>query len=98
MDQLVKADVFFFITSIAVIVSSIVLIVAFVYVIQILRDVRYITKRVRAETDEILEDVHQARNFIKKEAKRALNIKDVISGVMQAVFQKGRKRSSEKKN
>lgn len=97
MNELVKADIFFFITSIAVVVASVVLTVAFIYLIQILRDVRYITKRVRRESDEIIEDVHEARNFIKKEVQQALDIKELIGGVVQSVFSRGRKRSPRKK-
>jgi chromate transport protein ChrA len=97
MDQLVKADIFFFITTLAVVVSSIVLTVAFIFVIQILRDVRYVTKRVRSEADDIIADVHDARDFVKKEVKQALDIKEIVSGIMGMFKKKKRSRKSEKK-
>jgi hypothetical protein len=97
MDQLVKADIFFFITTLAVVVASIVLTIAFVFVIQILRDVRYIIKRVRKETDEILADVSDVRIFVKKEVKQALDIKEMVSGIMGMFAKKKRSQKTIKK-
>jgi hypothetical protein len=97
MEQFVKADIFFFITTLAVVVTSIVLTIAFVFIIQILRDVRYITKRIRKETDGLLEDVHDARNFVKKEVKQALDIRELISGIMGMFVKKKRSRKTAKK-
>jgi len=97
MEQFINADIFFFITTIVVIVASIVLTIAFVYVIQILRDVRYIIKRVRKEADEILGDVHDARKFVKKEVRQMLDIKELIGGIMDMFLKKKRSRKTTKK-
>lgn len=97
MEQILKADIFFFITTIAVVGTSVVLTIAFVYIIQILRDVRYITRRVRKEADGILEDVQDARKFVKKEVKRAADVKDVIGMVSQLITGRGKKQTSRKK-
>ena len=86
MDTLVQADIFFFITSIAIVVVTIAILIAFFFLIQILRDVRYTSKRIREESDKILSDVGDLRAFLKKEGKRALNIKDLVSGVLH-IFQ-----------
>ena len=90
MDTLVQADVFFFITSIAIVLVTIATLMALFLLIQILRDVRYTTKRIREEADRIISDVEGLREFVKKEGKRAFNIKELVSGVFH-IFQ-GKKR------
>lgn len=90
MDTLVQADVFFFITSIAIGLITIAVLMALFLLIQILRDVRYTTKRIREEADRIISDVEGLREFVKKEGKRAFNIKELVSGVFH-IFQ-GKKR------
>ena len=86
MDTWVQADIFFFITSAAVLVVTIATLIALCFFIQILRDVRYTSKKVREETDKIISDVDGLREFVKKEGKRAINIKELVSGVLH-IFQ-----------
>lgn len=61
MDVIAKSDVFFFITSIAVIVLSAVVAVALVYAIRILRNVSHVSKIVSEESDLIAKDVSRLR-------------------------------------
>lgn len=56
-----KSDVFFFITSIAVIILSVAVAAALVYAIRILRNVDHISKTVRDESDLIIKDVSKLR-------------------------------------
>ena len=95
MDTLVQADIFFFITSAAVVVVSIATLVALVFFIQILLDVRYTSKKIREETDKIISDVDDLRKFVKKEGKRAVNVKEIIGGVLR-LFQ-GKKQARKTK-
>jgi hypothetical protein len=97
MDNVLQADIFFFITTVAVIVASIVLTIALIYVIQILRDVRYVTKRTRKEADGILDDIHSARRFVEKEVKRAFDIREVVTGIVGMFLKKKRSRKTTKK-
>jgi len=90
MDTLVQADIFFFITSIAISLVTIAMLMALFVLFQILRDIRYTSKRIREETDRIISDVDDLREFVKKEGKRVLNIKDLLSGVLH-IF-RGKKR------
>ena len=87
MDTLVQADIFFFITSIAISLVTIAMLMALFVLFQILRDIRYTSKRIREETDRIISDVDDLREFVKKEGKRAFNIKELVSGVLH-IFQK----------
>ena len=65
-----KSDVFFFITSTAVVVLSLVLLVALYYLIKILRDVKDISHTVKRESELILSDVDAVRRSIKKKSKQ----------------------------
>lgn len=67
MQTLIHADIFFFITSIFVFVSTIILAVAGIYFILILRDMKDISGKVRREGGEIIEDVKELREKIKEE-------------------------------
>lgn len=76
MDQFYKQDIFFFVTTIAVIVVGIVITVAIIYIIKILRDVKYISKKAKAETDNLAQDLQELRANVKQQgfkAKHALN-------------------------
>lgn len=50
-----KADIFFFISTIIAVILGIGITVVIVYLIKIVRDVRYITERARERTDNILD-------------------------------------------
>ncbi len=76
MDSLLKADIFFVITSASVVVVAVFLVIALVYVIRIVKDVKYVSKRVKAEADLIALDIDAARAKIKEEGYKAASIAD----------------------
>lgn len=90
MQALVKSDIFFFITSIAVVVLTIVLAVAAVYVIRILRDVKDLSGKAKDEGEKIIEDMRSVRENMKGKAARLSDILTVLG-----VFKRGRKRTKE---
>jgi len=63
-----KADVFFFITSIAVLALTLGLFIVIFYLIRILNDIKHVSKSVRGKSDVILEDVDRLREGIKSGA------------------------------
>lgn len=65
--SLIHADIFFFITTVVVIVLAILLIFALVFIIEILRDARDITRKFKKESEEVLGDLHDLREHIKQE-------------------------------
>ena len=65
MDTLLKADIFFVITSIAVVLLTIGGVVALVYVIKILREVKSITELLRREGEHLSEDVEELRTQVR---------------------------------
>ena len=67
MDPILKSEIFFFITAIAVIVLSVSAAVVLVYAIRILRDVDHVAKLVRDESDLIAKDVSGLREAAEEE-------------------------------
>jgi len=76
MENIIKADIFFFITSIAVVVSTIGVVIVAVYVVRILRDMKHISKKVSEEGDKIIGDVEYLREAAKAEGVKIKNVSD----------------------
>ena len=56
MDTVLKANVFFFVTTIAVIAFTVVGLVAFMYLIGILKDIRRATRKLEGEMEAVAEN------------------------------------------
>lgn len=69
MESVAKSDMFFFVTTIAVVVVTLVLVVALSYIIRIASDIKYIASRAKKETDEIADDLKVARETLKTKGK-----------------------------
>jgi len=65
MQELMKADIFFFVTSLAVILLTVGLIIALYYIVRILRNVRDISERVDEGTKALAEDLTVVRSNLK---------------------------------
>ncbi len=68
MDSLIKADIFFFITSVAVVVLALLGAVVFGMVIAVLVEVRKIATRTRREVEGIYNDIHAIRSEVREGA------------------------------
>lgn len=66
MTEVLQANVFFFITAMAVVVFTIFVCVAMYFVIKILRSVSNITDRIDEGSENIAEDIKQLRTYIAK--------------------------------
>lgn len=65
--ELLKSDIFFFVTTIAVIVIGVLLLIALIYTIKILRDIKHVSRAVKEESDKIIEEVENVRTgFLSK--------------------------------
>ena len=67
MQELLKSDIFFVVTTFAVVFVSVCLVVALVYIIRILKDMKILSKKARDEGEKILEDVAEFRQGAKKQ-------------------------------
>ncbi len=70
MNTLIHADIFFFISTIALIVISLCVTVILVYAIIIIRDFSHIARKVKEESMEIIEDVRMVRGDMKRDGFR----------------------------
>lgn len=78
MDTLIHADIFFFITAIAVVLATGALLVALWYVIQILRDVREISAKAKNAADKLEVDFETLRADLKHKGTKVGSIADMI--------------------
>ncbi len=85
MTEIMKSDVFFFVTTIAVALVSIVFVIALVYVISILKDAKELSVRAREEGTAILDDIGEIRQNAKGKSLRILDI-------IQSLFSFGKKK------
>jgi hypothetical protein len=76
-ESLIHADIFFFISTIALVVISIGLSIALYYGIQILRNVRDVSERVRDESEEVLSDVKKLRHALRDEGIKWRHVADL---------------------
>ncbi len=75
MDQLIHADIFFFVSTIAVALVTLGLIAALIYIVRILKDVDHLTARARTEVDSLGDDLDTLRKNLRAEGsviRRAL--------------------------
>jgi hypothetical protein len=71
MNTLIHADIFFFVTTIVVVVIGIALTIALVYLAKVLSDIKIVTQQVKEETILFRDDIAELRGDIKKEGFRA---------------------------
>lgn len=74
--SILKSDVFFFVTTICVVAVSGVFIIALFYIIAVLRDIKYISRRAKEEGEEILNDARELREALK----------DKSGGILSFIF------------
>jgi len=90
MDTLAKSDIFFFITSIAVIILTILGAIALVYAIKLLRDAKAVMAEVKRQSEVIISDIDDARAYVKREGLKL----GAYLGILGSFF---RKRGAAKK-
>lgn len=74
MSEIAKADIFFVVTTIAVVVVSVVLIVALVYLIKILRDFKQVSGKVKEESERISKDLADLHSAVREQGARVARV------------------------
>jgi|SRR6185437_2610275 len=93
MQTLVHADVFFFISSIALVVLSILLAVALFYAISVMRDVKEVSVKLKKASADIEKDIEGFRNELKAKGNKISGMADMVLGfVARALTPKVKKR------
>jgi uncharacterized protein YoxC len=91
MSDLLQADIFFFITTIAVILSAVLFAVLLVYLIKFLRDAKEISHRVKKEIVGLADDLTDLRENLREHGSK-------LSDLAQAVSSFGRGKKSTRKS
>lgn len=91
METLIHADIFFFVSTISLVVITIGLAWALVYLIRILRNVRDISDKARVESDEIVSDLRSFRRAIKEEGLKWKSISALIRSFFTLRAVRGKK-------
>lgn len=86
-----KADIFFFVTAITVVILGLLIAAGLFYTIRILRDVEHISSTVRDESDKIIEDVDDLRKDLKKEGKKLTGVLSVFASFLTKRAKKHKK-------
>ncbi len=89
-ESILKADIFFVVTTVAVSLVSVGSVVALVYVIRILRDVKILSTKMKVEGEKILDDMDEFREETKSGVRFAVNLIGKMIGI-------SRKRSKAEK-
>ena len=74
MQNLIQTDVFFFITSVAVVLVTILVLVMFWYIIRILKNIKDVSDIVKKETIFFSTDLSGVRKKIKKLFDSLINL------------------------
>jgi biopolymer transport protein ExbB/TolQ len=76
--SLIHADIFFFITTIALVVISIGLSIAMFYLIKILRDASFVSDKIKQESTELITDIKKLRESIKDEGLKWKYVSEMV--------------------
>lgn len=93
MEDIIKADIFFFISSVAIIVFTICAIIIMFYVLRILKDMKNISRNMSQESDKFMNDIDSLRETVKAEGVKVMTVADFFLNL----FIRRQKRSKEKK-
>jgi hypothetical protein len=77
-ESLIHADVFFLISTIALVIISIGMGVALFYAIKILRNIKDVTDMLRDESQEIISDVKLLRKNLRDEGLKWKHVIDLV--------------------
>jgi len=95
MSEILQANLFFLITSAAVIVFTLFMCVAVIYVIQILRSINRITRRLEEGVEVIGEDVAAAHKKLAQKGLLKGIFGVILSGVAAYQAQKNREKEDD---
>ena len=90
MQSLLKSDIFFFITSICVIVVSILIVYVLVYIVRILMDLKKLSRKIDQEGEKIVDDIGVMRETVKDRL--------IDTPVFRGIFGSTKKKTSKKRD
>ncbi len=96
-ESLIHADIFFFISTIVLVIFSIAFGMILFYVLRIVKNVRYISERLRVEGVEIIEDIKKFRGMLREEGIKWKHVAGLIRAFFSRKVEKATKPSKKLK-
>lgn len=94
MDTLIHADIFFFVTTIAVVVVAIALTIALIYLIRVLKQIEAIGKDIKEEATLFRGDIKGLRENVRRDGFKLQHFFDFVTGFIK---RKSTRRTSRSK-
>lgn len=88
MNEFAKMDIFFFVTTIAVVVLTILLAILIIYIIKISKDIKYITRKAKSEADIISGELSELRENVKEQGAKL----KFFSSFFSNIYKKSKKK------
>jgi len=83
METFLKADIFFVVTTSAVVFIAVAVLIAFIYIIILLRHLSKLMYRIRLEGEEIVDDMRAVRNGVESSGTK---IQEVFAWIGRIVM------------
>ncbi len=87
MDTLIHADIFFIITSVSTVILVVLAIIAMIFIISILANVRYISKKLKVESDFLAEEMREFRRKIEISHTRIFPLFRLLQRIVSRYYQ-----------
>lgn len=78
-------DIFFFIASVCAGILAILLTIALIYLIALIRDIKYISSKVKTEADNLSEDIDHLRQSVKKKGFQLMHAVNFFSTIIKRI-------------
>lgn len=95
MNDFLKMDIFFFMTTLVVTFLGIFGVVALYYVIRILKNIEHLSNIAIEEANEIRDDIAEVRAKVRDEGLRFRGVLDFFSGMLTRPPKRSRRKSKE---
>ena len=69
MEDVIQADIFFFVTTVMVVLVGITMVVALIYLIKFIRDLRELAATVSEEAEELIYELEEFKESLKDKAE-----------------------------
>ena len=89
-NTLIHADIFFFVTTIVVVLVGLALVIALIYLIQILRRIRDVARQLHEEAVLIRSDIKDLRSAVRHDG---INIQSAFSFLKKFITKRTTKKS-----
>lgn len=70
MDTIAKSDIFFLVTTLAVVILTVVGFIILVYIWKIVRNIKDVSEHAKSEAVEIIDEIHGVKSKIKSFFKK----------------------------